>query len=639
MRARVFGTVVCLLLLHSIADAEVVKVTITSRGAVANGQSFGAVGPYEKLAGTIEFALDPRDPHNARVAGLDRATPAADGKVHFTSDLYVLRPATTGRGNGVLLFEIANRGRKDLLARFNGGRASNDPIDSESIGDGFLMRDGYTLVWVGWEFDLPPGGVRLEAPPATVDPMRTLTVSYRGDAASPTATFADAYPYPPAQLDDAQATLTVRDTFWDAPQPIARGRWHFVKGENAPAVALEGGFAAGRIYDLTYHPATAFVAGAGLAAIRDAASAFRTRTDLPVAGRSAYVFGMSQSGRFLRQFLYDGFNADGQDRRVFDAVWAHVAGAARGSFNDTLAMPRSFQGFLATKRPFADEPVDGLREGVESRYRDNQRPKIFYTNSPDEYWGGGRAAAMIHTSVDGRKDLSIPGNVRIYFYAGVQHAGAAPIPPPHRRELQSISNPTPQFTTSRALLRALDAWARLGTAPPASQYPRVSDGTLVDTSHLRFPAIPGVPDPRHAPAPGIASSGGNTPLRFLVPQVDADGNEVSGIRVPDQAVPLATVTGWNFRSQEVGVPRDLFDDGGAYVPFASTRSAREAAGDPRRSIEERYPSRASYLQRVRTAAEELVKKRFLLQEDVAWTLQFAERHWDYATRAAAASSR
>ncbi len=310
----------------------------------------------------------------------------------------------------------------------------------------------------------------------------------------------------------------------------------------------------------------------GLAAIRDAAAAFRYRSDLPVRGRAAYVFGISQTGRFLRQFLYDGFNADESDRRVFDAVWVHIAGAARGSFNERFARPSQGDMFEPTRFPFADAQetdVDGSREGLLSRYRPDQLPKVFYTNTPVEYWGGGRAAALTHVSVDGTRDLVLPDHIRMYLRAGAQHITGA-FPPPSgpsarassldARALlgQELSNPTPQITVMRALLRGLHAWASDAAAPPRSQYPRIADGTLARIQDVRFPALPHVADPRRIVGPARRIGGKVVPLPHLVPQVDADGNDLAGIRDPEVAVPLATTTGWNFRNASAGNPGDVF---------------------------------------------------------------------------------
>ena len=327
----------CALLVPGVANAEVSKVTIAARTTVADGQSFGSTGPYEKLTGTTEFSLDPKDRHNAKIADLSHAPRGADGLVHFSADLYVLQPANASRGNGVLLFEIANRGRKGLLGRFNRAGAAQDPSAPADFGDGFLMREGYTLVWVGWQFDVAPPGIRVEAPAADVSGR--MRFSFVPDDRRAEITPADLPNYLPVTDNDPSATLTVRDRFWATPSPIARSRWQIVNANGRPQIRLEGGFEPGRVYEVDYPAAGARVAGVGLAATRDAASAFIHRTDLPVRGRYAYIFGASQSGRFLRQFLHDGFNADEHDRRVFDMVWPHIAGGGLGSFNERFAAP------------------------------------------------------------------------------------------------------------------------------------------------------------------------------------------------------------------------------------------------------------------------------------------------------------
>jgi hypothetical protein len=368
-----------------------------------------------------------------------------------------------------------------------------------------------------------------------------------------------------------------------------------------------------------------------MAAIRDAASAFRHRTDLPIHGRSAYIFGASQSGRFLRQFLHDGFNVDERDRRVFDLVWPHIAGAGQGSFNERFAMP-GFNTFSATRFPFADLPQkgpDGESDGVLSAYRADQAPKVIYTNTSVEYWGLGRSAALTHLTLDGTRDAAVPENVRIYHLAGTQHGEAAFPPGPGPGE--ALGNPMPQGNVMRALLRAAHQWVGSNTRPPDSRHAMLRDQTLVPLKAIAFPAIPGLSDPRAIEGPGRMDRGHFTALPFLVPRVDADGNEVAGIRVPELAVPLATTTGWNFRAGRVGNRASLYALLGSYVPFARTKAEREARHDPRPSVEERYRDREDYLQRIRVAAATLVKDRFLLQEDVEDVVQRATRHWGYAT--------
>ena len=287
-------------------------------------------------------------------------------------------------------------------------------------------------------------------------------------------------------------------------------------------------------------------------------------------------------------------------------------------------MPRSYQAFVATKPPFVDVRGGGHDKGLQDAYTGEQRPRVFYTNSSSEYWVAGRAAALTHTSPDSRTDVAPPDHVRGYFFAGAQH-GEAAFPPRKPEEGEELANPTPQRTTTRALLRALKQWVVDGVSPPPSRYPRLADGTLVPVEALRFPAIPGVRDPRTGPGPQTREG---AKLPFLVPQVDADGNELAGIRVAEAQVPLATVTGWNFANPQVWDADDFYPNLGSYVPFARTSDPR--TGDPRRSIAERYPTKDDYVSRVRAAAERLIAERFLLADDLRRVVERAERHWAYA---------
>lgn len=632
--------ILCVLIPATAAFADVTRVTVTSRTVVAGGQTFGATGTYEKVVGRIEFALDPLDPHNAEIVDLKHAPRGADGRVHFASDLYVLRPTDPSKGNGVLFFEIANRGRKGLLGRFNRAPGNNDPTTAADFGDGLLMKDGYTLVWIGWEADVPAALLRMDPVPAVlpagtqVDPMAVEVVVNAPSNEAPLSDDADRPPviYHPADLRNPADVLTVRDHFWDQGVVIPRDRWRFGVGPaGLPRLQLDSGFEPGRFYRVRYQAAGPQVLGLGLAAIRDAAAAFRYRSDLEIHGQAAYVFGASQSGRFLRTFLHDGFNVDEHGRRVFDAIWPHIAGAAMGSFNQRFGTPVHGVLFTPTKFPFADveqTDADGTRGALQGRYRPDQRPKMFYSNTPVEYWGGGRAAALTHTTVDGTRDLTLPENVRNYLLAGTQHSEAAF--PPTRTNGQQLNNPTPQANVMRALLRALHQWVSAGTAPPPNQYPRLADRSLVAIKDANFPTIPTVKDPRGMVGPARVINGRVVPLPYLVPQVDADGNDAAGIRAPELAVPLATTTGWNYRNDKVGNPLDLYQLLGSYVPFARTRAERTALGDPRLSIEERYRDRDDYFARVRSAAAKLIGGRYLLQEDLDDVMARAARHWSLA---------
>lgn len=615
------------------AHAEVTRVEITRRADLP-------YAGYEKVEGRIYFAVDPRNPRNAVIADLDRAPKNGQGRVEFSADFYAVRPKTGG--NGVAIVDVVNRGNR-VTRMFNRVAAGNDP----DVGDGFLLRRGFTVIAVGWEFDLPPDneGLTIRVPAATgvTGLIRTLI---EVDRRAPTFSLADDVPaYPATDPAGPDSTLTVRDRLPDAPQTIPRAQWRLAGAE----VSLDGGFEPGRVYELTYRVADLPVAGLGLAAVRDVASWARYAADAVAPAKHVYAFGQSQTGRFIREFLYLGFNADERERLVFDGVIAHIAGAARIDINRRGSTPTAGNAFVGTF-PFSDraqrDPVTGASDGLldNDRARRHQ-PKLFMTNSSVEYWiDTGRAAALAHTTPDGTRDAVLGDNVRAYLFAGAQHT-PGPFPPPAGGRGQQRANPLDYTLSLRALLLALDSWVREGVAPPPNRHPRLADRTLVRAQDIAFPAIPGIQPPRMiAPArrasnPLLRSSGGEGALQpLMVSQVDADGNELGGIRLPEVAVPLATYTGWNFRAPAIGGTTRLIGNTGSYIPFARTRAEREATGDPRLSIEERYASRAEYLARVRGVLDALVRDRYMLAEDVDAAATRAGAHWDLLTQTATTSA-
>lgn len=598
------------------ADAEVIRVDVAKRADV------GTSG-YEKIVGTIHFALDPADARNKVIVDLDKAATNAQHRVEFSADLYILRPKAAARANGVALIEVSNRGNKGLLSGFN--RASGgglDPSTDAAFGDGFLTKQGYTLVWVGWQFDVASeGGMKFQAPIAT-GTSAIVRADFTANAPANEATFGDLARYVAVDPGGPDTRLTVRDSGFGNAEPVARDRWQLRGG----TVTLAGGFEPGRIYELSYRATNLPVAGAGFAAFRDTASWLKYQPDAAAPVRYAYAFGSSQSGRFLRTFLYYGFNNDEKGRLVYDGVMAHIAGGARISVNERGAAPNAASALNVTNFPFATvalrDPISGRTEGLldNERARQNQ-PKVFFTNSAVEYWNS-RAAALIHTTPDGKTDLAPPDNTRIYFLTGTQHSPGQF--PSRRTSGQQLDNPVQYWWTLRALLTAMDRWVRLGTAPPTSQYPKFADGTLVRADAVKFPAIPGV----QSPALIHGSRQGTTPLPFLVPQVDADGNELAGVRSVEQKVPVATYTGWNFRSPSVGAPKELVSLMGSSVPFAKTAADRARTNDPRRSIVERYPTKDQYLGAARTHAGTLVSGGYLLAEDVPEVMKRMEELWN-----------
>ena len=650
----------------------VTRLEIASQKPFADGQSFGSAGPYTQIDGTAHFSVDPLHPANETIADLKLAPRNEQGQVEFSADFRILRPEDAVKGNRRLLLDVLNRGKALALRNINSAPdiAPDAPLDP---GNGFLMREGYTLVWCGWQHDVPdsPGLLRIRAPEAMEDgePVSgKIVVTFQTNAVVQSQYLSDRMhrAYPSNHLESWESVMTVQDDE-DAPeQVIPRDQWWFARLEDGRRIPdpcyvhLEGGFQPGKVYQVIYSTTGAPVAGLGLVATRDIASCLRFDTE----GRleHAYAFGVSQSGRFLRSFLYHGLNRDEAGRAVFDGFMPHVAGGKRGEFNQRFAQPSS----QATRSvnslfPFADspqtDPDTGLTDGLLSRLshictRDGgDLPKVMYTYTSSEYWAG--HGALVHTDVEGQRDVEPPDSVRVYAFAGTQHAlGGLPLtdvdPADGYRGAHAFN-----CLDYRALLRAalvnLDRWVSNGELPPPSQHPRISDGTAVapyDAAAF-LEALPGVKLPQpvrkftrldFGPDPGVpsvvpAAVGRDYPC--LVSQVDADGNEVAGIRLPLVSVPLATHLGWNRRHADIGGEGQTLSTGGASggtlrgasIPFAATRCEREETGDPRPSIEERYASRQSFLEQAEAAARQLAADGYLLEEDVEPLVSQAAEHF------------
>ena len=589
---------------------------------------------YERIVARAHFAVDPNLPANAGIADLHLAPRDEHGLVEFSADIYVLRPRDPARADGTALVEISNRGGKGLLSTFDFAQGSEDPQTRDALGDEFLLTRGFTLVWIGWEFDVPRDhahSMHLYAPIAT-DHGRTITGRVRsewiGDHVVASISLGDRFldGYPATDLNEPDAEMFVRDTVAGARTTIARTHWLFVDSTH---VSLEGGFQPGRIYELVYTAKDPVVAGLGLAAIRDFVSFLKhggVETPLGDSARftkRALGFGISQSGRFLRAFLYDGFNADEKGRQVFDGVWAHVAGAGRGSFNARFAQPsRDGHPFFNVLYP-VDVPPFNDEDLLAKARASGTAPKIFWTNGSYEYWG--RCASLIHTTQDGKADAPPASGTRIYFVTGTQHG------PGHLPPAKLPARYTPNINDQRYVLRALlvdmNAWLTDGAAPPASEYPLIFRGQLVPLEALAFPKLPGVTPPEHKREAwrldfSTEPPKMGPPYPTLVPQVDADGNEIAGIRMPLIQVPLGANTGWNLRDASIGAPDQMYSMVGSFFPF------------PASEIERRYTGKSGYLDKIRAAAENLAARRFLLAEDVqpiveraatAWTLFYPEQ--------------
>ncbi|CAN5208506.1 hypothetical protein BH24PSE2_BH24PSE2_01980 [soil metagenome] len=652
--------------------AEVVGLDIEHRGAVLDGAEFGPAGAYEKLGGTVHFRFDPQEEVNGRIVDLGLAPRESDGRVAASANFMVLQPVDPKRRRGVGLLEISNRGRTASLGYFNGGRQrTNDPRTAEDFGDGLLMREGLTVIWVGWQHDVPeePGLLRLDAPVAAGEDGEPIEGLVRSDwvvderVTTLPLGHRDHRPYPAADPDDPRVLLTMRNEREGPRRVVSRDTWHFANAAGnrcaagATHIHAPEGFEPGHIYELVYVARHPLVVGVGLAAVRDLMTYAKHDPRMPFPVEYGIAFGVSQTGRFLRHFLYEGFNLDEQGRRVFDGMLIHSAGAGRGSFNHRFAQPsrdaHRYSAFFYptdlfpfsshTQRDSESKRQEGL-VGIYGSRRD--LPRIFYTNTGYEYWG--RVASLVHMRVGGRRDLPPQRNERLYHFASAQHYVEA-WPPEERFMMDGTpawtGNPLDFLVNLRALLVRLVAWVAEDEAPPASEYPTIGRGTLVPPAELDLPELPGLHPPRSPHVayrmdygaewedgvisrqpPDIEST---YPVR--VPQVDEIGNELGGIRNVAIAVPLATYLPWSLR-RGLANPDEMMDFRGTFIPLPVTDNEAKLTADPRPSVESLYPNREVYLEDISAAARALVERGYLLEQDVERVTDEAARRWDWVIR-------
>ena len=656
------------LLIGKLAQAEVTRFEIQSRDLFAAGKSFGPVGPYERIIGRVYYELDPTLPQNHNVIDLNLAPLNADGKVELSGDLFILAPRDLAKGNGAVIYDVNNRGNKLALDFFNYGGRGNDPTSVEHAGDGFLMRNGFTIVWSGWDGELLPGNNRLRLSPPVArgdgEPITGLVRCEIVPTSNITRTvvnWANHGSYRPTEAGLRTATLTHRIRPADVREPIPRTEWTLHVNEVAsdspsqlPKVELEmlAGLQSGHIYELIYEAQDPLVQGTCFTALRDLISALKHGggTDNPLLLQGtpvierAHGFGVSQSGRFLREFLYWGFNEDERGRQVFDGVIPHVSGAGLGSFNHRFAQPtrhvtqHDHHDYPADRFPFAYEtqtdPLSGQTAGILRRAEaSGTAPLLLHTQSAAEYWT--RSGSLAHTDPLGQRDAKVPENVRIYLFGGTQHGPSSY--PPAKGAGKNLSNPADYRPFLRALLLALDRWAGDGVPAPPSVYPTIRDGTLVawDQQSSGFPRIPDAGYPQVIQQPSYWDFGtrwltkgivdvqpphARGDYRVLVPRCHDDGNELGCLLPPEVAVPVATYTGWNLRSKEAGAENELVSLNGSYLPFPVTQAEREQRNDPRLSLAERYGTLDRYVAQLTAECHDLQEAGFMLAEDVQRTI-------------------
>jgi hypothetical protein len=684
------------------SQARIVRLEITQTQPAFGGRNFGEVGGYERVIGKAYGEVDPQSPANSMIQDIALAPKNAKGMVEYSTDIDILRPSDRSKSNGVLFFNIINRGNKGGLTLFNtdipGGAANVANINAASeAGDGFMQQQGYTMVWFGWQPDVVDGLNRMtmQVPVAKNPDGSAITGTVRNELTVPRPTttmplqsgwftFASK-PYPTVSTDNKTAltdgflpTLTMRVRENEPRISIPNAEWSFGSCEtnkppavNDTQVCYPAGFKPGRLYELTYRAKDPLVLGLGFAAARDLGAFIKasekddsgTANPAYVANAKAIVMGSSQSGRFIRSLIHLGFNRDEAGKIVFDGALPHIGGGliplnirfgqpGRAITNTTDHL------FPGAEFPFSyaseTDPLTGRTQGILDRCTaTNSCPKIVHAATALEMWELRQSLGF--TDPLGTKDLPESANVRSYIMASTQHSQAL-LPLPTKEPFgfcQQQGNPNPHNWTMRALLTHLTAWVKDGTEPPPSSRPTIAAGNLVAPDQVKFPRIPanaygGVTrpavkftadnDPLHvqdygkdynpadtsgiiAPdAPKLSAARYGT----LVAQVDADGNDLGGIRDVFVAVPIGTYTGWNYFN------KDFFEDGfctltGSFIPFAPTQAERVATADPRPSIEERYPTKQAYVAAFKKAADDLVAQRFLLPDDAMRLVSQAEQ--------------
>lgn len=651
-----------------------ININITNRYLLANGDEFGDVGQYEVVEGIAKFEIDPLLDINRSIIDLELAEREANGSVIFSSDICILQPVNLDNGNQRIFFDVVNRGRKTALS-LNDVPTAADHFAPLKAGNGFLMRNGYTVAWCGWQSDVPPnlGLIGLHAPDA-IGPDGPLEgrimCQFQSDVPTEVFLLADRQhtPHPAADINEQEATLTVRNLPNQPSKAIGRDKWSFVRVEDGDVepdpshIYMPSGFQPGLIYQLVYTTKGSAVVGLGFAAIRDFVSFLKNASkeegnpcsqDL----KFAYAFGRSQSGRFLRQMIHLGLNIDEQGEMALDGIIPHVGGGMRGEFNLRFGQPSKDVCYIIPELfPFTDteqiDPITGQRGGLlDNMLTQGQIPKIMFTNTSAEYWRGD--AALIHTNLENMSDAAQSTFVRKYHFAGCQH-GAGVFPPEQIRASDGLRGQLPFNSVDytpllRAVLANLDNWVSTDAEPPPSRHPSLNRGTAVESQRVmeKFVNIPGVSTPpeliramrlyygdeTHLGRTTVLPAEQGDEFPALVADIDESFNELDGIRLPDLTVPVATYTGWNLRNESIGNP-DLFIGitgglAGSTVALPKTKAERIKKGDPRLSIEERYDSKSGYLGEIERHARLLIKERYLLEEDLNPVLELAGRKYDY----------
>ena len=634
-----------------------------SQSPTFGGLSFGSVGQYEKLRGTAYGEIDPSDPRNALITDLEFASVNAKGMVEYSTDIFILKPINLENGNHRLMYDFNNRGQM-RVGLLNDAILTNDPITAKDAGNGFVMEQGYSIVSNGWDFCASEfDEMKISIPVATRNGETITGPAYDYIVFDNDSTMASQLVYPAATLEKPQAKLTVRALLADEPVAVPDYAWGYTSDKGSAISLLPPGtpFQQSYIYEFTYTAKNPVVAGIGLAATRDFVSFLRhgsAEEGNPVAGFVDYTFSYScsQPSRLLNDFQRLGFNGDINDRRVLDGILSQTGGGSGDQINfrfartDTTERNRQSHLYPEGVFPFAHQVLtdhlSGKTSGRDELCLANDTcPKRFDVNTANEYWV--KACSLLHTDTQGN-DLPDPEFARFYMLSGLSHRLGNIT---KRWEGQQFTNAVNPNASHRALLVALDAWVSDGTPPPESRVPRQAENAvfavpqpdsqtgIVPQDELGWPNIPGVtyngvittrylldfgPNFEDGVVSNCPPSVVGRPVYpNFVSKVDADGNELAGVRLPEVAAPVATTTGWALRRAGFG-ENDGDEADGQHIPFKTTKEERIAVGDPRLSLEERYINHSGYVEHVTKAAQQLESERFLLPADVQKYIQEAQ---------------
>ncbi len=664
------------------AEARVVGFVIERREVFAGGAQWGRAGAYERIFGTAHMEVDPRDPLNAGIVDLDRAPRNSRGMVEFSTPFFILKPIDMARGNHKILYTLNNRGNPLGIDFAHPLMFAHSPGD---VGDNDIaLNMGFTIVDAGWEADLVPrflpdgtpavlgasvpvatqpdgspilGLMRYEYSDRNLPLAGTFTQNLEGSPAFRS--------YETADTNTAHATLTVRDDVDSPKVAIPSNRWAFGRcptgaGSLTPTttdICAFDGFAADKIYELIYVAKNPLVMALGFATTRDLGSFLRyeardasgNANPLGAGIRRSYAMGASQTGGYLRDYMYMGFNEDEAHRKVFDGIIPTIAGTDRVFLNVRFADPNQWSdqddrhdllqnSYGVFTYAVHTDPISGIRAGVMTRPATD--PLVMQLDSESELW---QLRGSLNVADGSGQPVALPDNVRLYFNSSTAHGFTAGGLGLTTGNSPLCVNPSGGLTTEtvRAVVVAMDLWADAHVAPPPSNYPRLEDDTLVPLPEAgrSFPAVPAMQFPsvmNELPlwnfGPLFNVNGGILTLQpplfsrhyqQFVPRSDRDGLNVAGVRPLQIRVPLGTSAGWNLRAPGHR-PGNLCGLTGSYVAFARTKAERVASGDPRKSVEERYKSHEGFVNAVERATRDLERERFLLPQDADRFVDLAE---------------